>query len=99
MTTYNRVTIVPKDKICTIDGDTVTNMDMSSIPADLHAVQWYGTWGEEEYMDPETRTMPPNVRITSLDAYAQIFAAFHQVNEARKRQEEEETVERTVIEV
>jgi hypothetical protein len=62
-------------------------------------MQWYGTWGEEEYMNPETRQMLPNVRITSLDAYAAVFTAFQQIVEAEHRAEEEASVERTITEV
>jgi hypothetical protein len=99
MTTYTRVIVVPSDKLCTIDGVTVTDMDMSSVPANLHAVQWYGTWGEEEYMDLETRRMQPNVRITSLDAYAQLFTAFDAAIAEKQRQQEEAFLENIITEV
>ena len=99
MTTYTRVIIVPSDRLCTIDGVTVTDMDMSSVPANLHAVQWYGTWGEEEYIDLETRRMEPNVRITSLDAYTQLFAAFDAAVAEKQRQQEEASLENTITEV
>jgi hypothetical protein len=99
MTAYTRVIIVPSDKLCTIDGVTVTDMDMSSVPVNLHAVQWYGTWGEEEYIDLETRRMEPNVRITSLDAYTQLFAAFDAAVAEKQRQQEEASLENTITEV
>lgn len=99
MTTYSRVTIVPSDTVCIIDGVSRTGVDMSSIPANLHAMQWYRTWGEEEYVNPETLQMQANVRITSLDAYAAVFASFQAIIEAEQRAVEEESIERTIIEV
>jgi hypothetical protein len=99
MTTYSRVTVVPSDVVCTIDGVSMVGVDMSSLPANLHAMQWYGTWGEEEYMDRPTRRMEPNVRITSLDSYAPVFASYQQLLEAKQRAEEEASTEQTIIEV
>lgn len=103
MTTYSRVTVIPSDAICTADGVSKVGVDMSSLPANLHAMQWYGTWGEEEYNDLETRQMLPNVRITSLDAYAAVFASYQQLIEDELRQQEadeqENILERIVIEV
>lgn len=99
MTTYSRVTIVPSDTVCTIDGVAIVGVDMSSLPANLHAMQWYGTWGEEEYKDLETLRMVQNLRITSLDAYAEVFASYQQLFEAKRRQEEDEALEQTIIEV
>jgi hypothetical protein len=99
MTTYSRVIVVPSDTVCTVDGVSRTQVDMSSLPVNLHAMQWYGTWGEEEYKDLETLQMLPNVRITSLDAYTAVLASFQQIIEEERRAEEEELVERTIIEV
>lgn len=99
MTTYSRVIIVPSDTVCTINGVSQTGVDMSSLSANLHAMQWYGTWGEEEYKDLETLQMLPNVRITSLDAYTAVFASFQQLLEAANRAEEEAALELTIIEV
>lgn len=99
MTTYARVIVVPSDTVCTIHGVSMVGVDMSSLPNNLHAMQWYGTWGEEEYKDPDTRRMEPNVRITSLDAYSAVFASYQQLLEEKQRQEEEEALELTIIEV
>ena len=99
MTTYNRVTIVPVDTVCVVDGVPMTSVDMSSLPTNLHAMQWYGTWGEEEYMNRETRHMEPNVRITSLDAYTAVFASYQELLDEKHRAEEEAAMELTIIEV
>jgi hypothetical protein len=48
-----RITIVPEDKTIGIDGEFILNMsqDISWIDSNIHAVQWYDTWGEIEYKD------------------------------------------------
>jgi hypothetical protein len=99
MTIYSRVTVVPSDVVCTIDGVSMVGVDMSSLPANLHAMQWYGTWGEEEYIDRETRHMEPNVRITSLESYASVFASYQQLLEVKRQEEEAEALEQTITEV
>jgi hypothetical protein len=99
MTNPMRATIIPADTFCSVDGVGYNGVDMTSVGPEVHAVQWYGTWGEEEYIDLETRRMETNVRITSLDAYAAVFTAFQQIVEAEHRAEEEASVERTITEV
>ena len=99
MTTYNRVIIVPSDTFCSVNGVGLADIDMSSLPTNLHAMQWYGTWGEEEYMDLETRQMLPNIRITTLAAYTAVLAEYQAILDAIRRKEEEEAAEQTIIEV
>ena len=99
MTTYARVTVIVSDKVCTIDGVTATNIDMSSLPTNLHAMQWYGTWGEEEYVNLVTQKMDPNVRITSLDAYSVLFEAFNNFTATNQQQEAEAAAQQTITEV
>ena len=63
-----RLTIVPSDKIISIDGNGLLNIqqDFSWVPANVHAVQWYDTWGEVEYNDGT-----PNERIEELGVFAE----------------------------
>lgn len=99
MTTYSRVTIVPADTFCSVNNVGFSGLDMSSLPASLHAMQWYGTWGEEEYMNLETRQMLPNVRITSLDAYNTVLAEYQVLFDIQQQQQQEQIAEDTIIEV
>lgn len=99
MTTYSRVSIIPSDTFCSVNGIGISDVDMSSAPAGLHAMQWYGTWGEEEYMDAETRQMLPNVRITSLAAYNEILSAYQVLFDIQQQQQQEQNAENTIIEV
>jgi hypothetical protein len=64
-----RVTIVPEDYIVYVDGVPKTPIDLSFM-SDVHAVQWYDTWGDVERVDPITR-IPSNERIEELGRYQQ----------------------------
>ena len=99
MNTYNRVTIVPSDTFCSVNGVGFADVDMSSLPINLHAMQWYGSWGEEEYMDLETRQMLPNVRITTLAAYTTVLAEHQVLFDIQQQQQQEIRDEQTIIEV
>lgn len=67
-----RVSIIVDDKTAYIDGQVREGVDMSGVPGDVHAVQWYGDYGEIEY---KTRLVgaklvkPENTMITVLPDY------------------------------
>lgn len=46
-----RLTVIPDDKTIGIDNHSFLNIndDWSWIPPNVHAFQWYDTWGEIEY--------------------------------------------------
>ena len=57
-----RVTMIRDDNIITINGRTIT-VDLSEIPTNIHAVQWYGESGHIE------RQGQPNQAINSLNDF------------------------------
>ena len=65
-----RVTIVVDDNMVLVDGQP-GSVDCSPLIKDhIHAVQWYDTFGEEEYRtDPATGERAPNTRITDFSPY------------------------------
>lgn len=69
-----RVTFVVKDRVVVIDGTTIPNIDMSSLPPDLHAMQWYGDSGELEFVDERGRHVE-NREITDFSPYQGIVDA------------------------
>jgi len=79
-----RLTIIPEDKTIRIDEEFMLNIeqDMSWIPENIHAVQWYDTWGEIEYKDGS-----PNERIEELGIYQQ---AIIDLNNEKQRIEDDE---------
>jgi hypothetical protein len=46
-----RLTVIPVDGAVYIDGASYMNLDLSTcaIPSDIHALQWYDTYGELEF--------------------------------------------------
>jgi hypothetical protein len=78
-----RLTIVPEDKLISIDNHSLLGMkeNLSWIPSNIHAVQWYETWGEVEYNDGS-----PNEKIEELGIYQQ--AVIDHQNEIQRIEDE-----------
>ncbi len=76
MTTPTRVTIIPVDGFCSVEGVGYTDIDMASVAADVHAFQWYGIHGEVEIKDPMTGKLVRNEFITDLSAYQQVLLSY-----------------------
>ena len=68
-----RVIIVPIDAVVTVDGVSRSGLDMSSIAPEVHAVQWYETYGDVEIKDVETGHIVRNEHIDTLDAYQTVL--------------------------
>lgn len=62
------MTIIKGDNTVIING-VKYKVDCSDLPANFHALQWYGdeNYGEEEWLGREDR--PPNSFIDNLDKY------------------------------
>jgi hypothetical protein len=83
-----RLTIIPGDKYIAIDnnGLFVLQQDLNWIPSNVHALQWYDTWGEIEYNDTT-----PNERIENLGIFEQAITDFN--NEKKILQDELDAIE------
>jgi hypothetical protein len=64
-----RLTIIPSDKAVYKDGVSYFPLDMSSVPLDVHALQWVDVDGWIEFKDEK-----PNQNITELPDWANICA-------------------------
>ena len=64
-----RVTIIPVDGFVSVDGEGFAGLDLSSIDASVHAVQWYGEAGEVEIKDVATGKIKENQEIASFSEY------------------------------
>jgi hypothetical protein len=68
-----RLTIVPIDGVVYVDGVSYSGLDLSFVPADVHALQWYATYGELEFkrlfVDGQL-FHPENQMLTELPAWA-----------------------------
>lgn len=77
-----RITLIP-DRIIIIDDEALLKVqeDLSWIPENIHALQWYDTWGEIEYKDNT-----PNELVENLGIYEQVIDTFN--NEKTRIQNE-----------
>ena len=80
-----KVTIIPVDSSVTINGVGFSGLDLSFIPNNVHAVQWYDTFGEVEIKDTVTGKMISNDNISSLDFYQPAIDAWNLVKLATEQ--------------
>ena len=74
-----RVTIIRKDGFISVDGIGFGGLDLSFLPSNLHAVQWYETVGEVETYEPHPYkvVMAPSQQIDTLGEYQQCLALWN----------------------
>lgn len=61
-----KLTIIPSDKAVYKDGMSYSNLTLSNIPTDVHALQWDNNTGHIEYKNH----IKPNESITQLPSWA-----------------------------
>jgi hypothetical protein len=64
-----KLTIVADDHCVGVNGDYFSPMDLSQLDPSIHAVQWYGEYGEIEFKTVfanDTLTKPQNQLITDV---------------------------------
>lgn len=98
MTAPNRVTIIPSDSFCSVDGISFTGVDMSSVSKEIHAMQWFGTWGDQEIADPNN-CISKNEVITNLDSYQGVLNSYWDMRHAQESALKKIIDEQTIIEV
>lgn len=67
-----KLTIVVDDNAVGIDGEFFSPLNLSQLDSGIHAVQWYGEYGEVEYktrFEGGSLTKPANVLITEMAPY------------------------------
>jgi len=73
LSSFTNYTIIPEDGVVVLDGDAAFGVDMTGIPATVHAIQWKGTQssGTVEYkVDPETGELPAPGTFSSASTYS-----------------------------
>jgi len=82
-----RLTIVPDDGAVYKDGFSYSGLVLDFVPDDVHALQWYGEFGEIEFKSAFNGTAivkPANSVITSLPEWAnQAVAKWQEAEDAR----------------
>jgi hypothetical protein len=80
-----RLTIIRADGAVYKDGVSYSGLDLTAVPANVHALQWYETEGEIEFINNSDRTKPQNEIISELPAWA--TTAINKWDEAKAAQE------------
>ena len=82
-----RLTIVPDDGAVYKDGFSYSGLDLDFVPDDVHALQWYGQYGEVEYKSEFVDGViikPANSVIMSLPEWVnQAVAKWQEAEDAR----------------
>jgi hypothetical protein len=99
MTTPTRVTIIPQDTFCAVDGVGYTGIAMTSVAPNVHAMQWYATHGEVEIKDPATGKILYNNKITHLDDYLTVLDAYWEIRQAAEAFEAAQQLADQVVKV
>ena len=76
-----RVTIIPEDGFVSVDGEGYSELDLSFMAADIHALQWYENEGEIERQDSRGRIVA-NEEITDLMPYQPALDAWQAAKDA-----------------
>jgi hypothetical protein len=87
-----RVTIIPEDGFVSIDNEGYGDLDLSFIPYEVHALQWYDTDGEVEYQDDRGRATE-NREITSLTEFPYYDQCYQLWQQAKAEAEAEAEAE------
>lgn len=66
-----RLTIIKKGGIVSIDGEAYGDIDMSSLPTDFHAFQWFGAVGDIELRDANNQVQ--NVAVDDLSLFGDVI--------------------------
>jgi hypothetical protein len=67
-----RLTIIADDKTVGVDGKFYLDIDLTELDATIHAVQWYGEYGEVEYKTQFQNgaiVKPANLLFTDITPY------------------------------
>ncbi len=99
MTTPNRLTLIPDDRYCAVDGIGYFGIDMSSISTEIHAVQWNGFRGEEEIRDLSTGKIVQNKEISDLNDYQAVLNSYWSIRHAAEASIVEQQLADEILEV
>ena len=75
-----RLIIVPISGTVSKNGISYNNLDLSFMPSNVHAVQWYDTFGEVEVKDVITNKMIANEPITDITIYNDAITLWEEAN-------------------
>jgi hypothetical protein len=81
-----KLTIIPADKAVYVDDLVFSNLDLSFIPENIHALQWRNDLGWIEYVENDDFSKPANETIQQLPDWANTAVArWNTANEEQQR--------------
>ena len=88
-----RVTIVPADNFVSVDGIGFGGIDLGFLASDIHAVQWYDTYGVVEIKDVSSGSMLDNQDISSLAPFQRAIDMWQEAKLAYEAEVERQMAE------
>lgn len=79
-----KLIIIPSDKFVSIDGLGYFDVDVSTVAANVHAVQWFGEEGWIEYVVDSTGQKPANETIYSIEQFQDVVDSWEEIDYNRK---------------
>jgi hypothetical protein len=70
-----KLTIIRADGAVYKNGVSYSGLDLTAVPANVHALQWYETEGEVEFINNPDKTKPQNELISELPVWANACVA------------------------
>ena len=70
-----KLTIIPSDNTVYVDNWSFSGLDLSFIPANVHALQWKNDLGWIEFVENDDFTKPQNEVINALPEWANTAVA------------------------
>lgn len=83
-----KITVLNNDNAIGFDGIFYDGLDFSSVPDNLHALQWNGIKGEIEFYEDADGVKPPNEKITDLPNWVMPLKPQWDAADAAKKQKE-----------
>jgi hypothetical protein len=81
-----RLTIIPADKFISIDNVGYYIVELPFIPENIHAVQWYGTYGDVEIKNLTTNKIVENIEITDISQFNAVIEAWSNADALAREQ-------------
>ena len=86
-----RISIIPADGIVAVNGMSVSGLDLSFLPEEIHAIQWYGERGEVEFRADLYGYKKMNEKIDSFKPFEKAVDLFECVQAAMQNEPVKET--------
>jgi hypothetical protein len=70
-----QVSVVVDDNMIYVNG-FAERCDLSNMPDYIHALQWYGAWGEIEFRGDDDGNRLPNKRVSDFNEFKKYISAW-----------------------